>query len=145
MKNIRKRAIFLGLSLIALTLGIIIYLFVVQDNRYYYMAASYLYLPQITVKNPYLKLFLCWYSADLLWAVAFTFCNQMIFLLEGKKIAYLLLTNLLGILYEIFQFLNPLYGTFDINDILIYVCGNLFSILLILIINRKTKKENFYE
>ena len=78
------------------------------------------------------------YGADLLWSVSFTLIIQIIAWAERKRLMWLVLCSLLGVVYELLQFFNLTTGTADLMDVIVYILGSLTAILII-------KGGKFYE
>lgn len=81
---------------------------------------------------------------DLLWVFGFT--SVMIVIWKNYKskikVFYIVLPLLIGISSELIQFYNPIYGTFDFNDIVCYILGTIMSIIILKTINQpKNEKQ----
>ena len=107
----RKRIV---LSIVALILGIIVYL---------------LYSNNVVIENNTISAFIRNYIPDFLWTISFYFlCINL-----SKKITqkYFLVTSLyalaLGVIIELMQLLNIINGTFDVFDIATYLVAILFA------------------
>ena len=71
------------------------------------------------------------WAADFLWMVAFTLFVQAILYLRKKSQKKLVLCALLGLVYEALQFFGVIIGVADVGDIIAYVLGSLFALLII--------------
>ena len=110
MKN--KKVILGFISLGLLLLGLIFYLLLNEDA----------FVSKIVLRN---------FGADFLWSVSFTMIIQIILWLDKKKTFFLLFCSLLGIIYELMQCFGVAAGTADILDMIVYVMGSLFAIIII--------------
>ena len=89
-------------------------------------------LPDVVLSDTFALKLLKGYGADFLWATSFALIIQAILWLRKKSIWYLLFCSVLGIFYELLQFLKITNGTADMLDILIYVIGSAFGIIILL-------------
>ena len=128
------------ISAVTLVMGLIVYLFFNQATYLSLFFLSIMDLPKIKLDNSVFNELVNSFLADFLWSVAFTFAIQGLLELKGRNIFYLGLTSLLGVAVELLQLLNYINGVFDYYDIVVYVAGSIFSIMII-IMGRK-KHEN---
>ena len=132
-----ERKKYLLFSTVSLALGLIVYLFFNQNTYISRMISSVIDLPCIHLKNRYIESFIHSFLADFLWSVSATFAIQYIVELKGRKILLLGFTAVLGLTVELLQKFNIMSGVFDFYDIITYIIGSFFSILIILL-GRKT-------
>ena len=92
----------------------------------------YIVLPELKYSSGLYAKIIRSYGADFLWSVAFTEIVQAILCLKKDRIWLLLACSILGIAYEIMQLVGIANGTADIMDIIVYLCGSAFGILIIL-------------
>ena len=128
MRN--KKVILIIISVVLLLLGLLLYLLLNQEA--YVSKAILAVIPiQITIaENIFVKI-LKGYAADLLWSVSFTMIVQFIVWSEKKKVKYLILCCLLGIVYELMQYFRITSGIADIVDVIVYILGSLLAIIII--------------
>lgn len=128
MRN--KKVILIIISVVLLLLGLLLYLLLNQEA--YVSKAILAVIPiQITIaENIFVKI-LKGYAADLLWSVSFTMIVQFIVWSEKKKVKYLVLCCLLGIVYELMQYFRITSGIADIVDVIVYILGSLLAIIII--------------
>lgn len=122
--------ILFSLGIVILFSGLLLYLLF---NRKAYVSSLLLrYVPiqEITVENPLVRI-LRGYGADMLWSAAFTMIIQFIVWLPKKKLVLLSFCSLLGVIYELLQNIGFVTGKADIGDVIVYLLGSLFAILII--------------
>ena len=112
-------------------LGLIIYLLFNKNTLIARFICSFLPIPNMRMPNGLLIDAIKGYGADYLWSIAFVLTIQSILALDRKKLWLLLLCSLLGILYEILQFIGVIYGTADILDVFVYFGGSLSGAFII--------------
>lgn len=126
----RRKVIVLIISIVLLVLGLLLYLLL---NREAFVSRILLKIfpIQINFSESFGIKILRGYGADFLWSVSFTLIIQLIVWAEKKSLGLLLFCSLLGILYEIMQCFGITTGTADIVDVIVYILGSLFAILII--------------
>lgn len=128
MRN--KKVILIIISIVLLFLGLLLYLLLNQET--YVSKAILTVIPiRITIAENIFVRILKGYAADLLWSASFTMIIQFIVWFEKKKIKYLILCCLLGIVYELMQFFRITSGIADIVDVIVYILGSLLAIIII--------------
>ena len=126
----RRKVVVLIISIVLLVLGLLLYLLL---NREAFVSRILLKIIPIQIEfseNIGTKI-LRGYGADFLWSVSFTMIIHLIIWTEKKSLGFLLFCSLLGILYEIMQCFGITTGTADIVDVIVYILGSLFAILII--------------
>ena len=128
MRN--KKVILIIISIVLLFLGLLLYLLLNQET--YVSKAILTVIPiRITIAENIFVRILKGYAADLLWSASFTMIIQFIVWFEKKKIKYLILCCLLGIVYELMQYFRITSGIADIVDVIVYILGSLLAIIII--------------
>ena len=118
--------------IIMMFLGLVVYIFFNKTAFISRLIDNIFPTPTIHFPESFFVNIIRGYAADFLWSAAFTLVIQAILEINKKRIWYLLFCSLLGILYELLQFLGVATGSADIWDILTYLCGSAFGILIIL-------------
>ena len=131
MKN-KKKILLVFISLILIIGGLCLYLLLNRDAFITKIINSVVALPDVVFSDTFALKLLKGYGADFLWATSFALIIQAILWLRKKSIWYLLFCSVLGIFYELLQFLKITNGTADMLDILIYVIGSAFGIIILL-------------
>ena len=102
------------ISVIVLCIGIIIYILFKFD---------------VLNKSNIILAFIRNYLLDGLWAMSFSFA--IVYFFKKKKKKYLLITSLyvilMGIIFEVLQFVHFVNGTFDYIDIMTYIIFAIIS------------------
>lgn len=127
---IKKRTLIrLGSCLIILMIGAGVY--VVYNPKTLFLTCLGVNLPYLVNSSRSLvSTMISSYLADYLWAVSFTMIIQSIMDLKREWICLLLLCPLLGVIFEVMQYLNWVSGTSDILDVLVYYLGSLTVIMM---------------
>lgn len=127
---IKKRTLIrLGSCLIILMIGAGVY--VVYNPKALFLTCLGVNLPYLVNSSRSLvSTMISSYLADYLWAVSFTMIIQSIMDLKREWICLLLLCPLLGVFFEVMQYLNWVSGTSDILDVLVYYLGSLTVIMM---------------
>lgn len=127
---IKKRTLIrLGSCLIILMIGAGVY--VVYNPKALFLTCLGVNLPYLVNSSRSLvSTMISSYLADYLWAVSFTMIIQSIMDLKREWICLLLLCPLLGVIFEVMQYLNWMSGTSDILDVLVYYLGSLTVIMM---------------
>lgn len=127
---IKKRTLIrLGSCLIILMIGVGVY--VVYNPKALFLTCLGVNLPYLVNSSRSLvSTMISSYLADYLWAVSFTMIIQSIMDLKREWICLLLLCPLLGVIFEVMQYLNWVSGTSDILDVLVYYLGSLTVIMM---------------
>jgi len=127
---IKKRTLIrLGSCLIILMIGAGVY--VVYNPKALFLTCLGVNLPYLVNSSRSLvSTMISSYLADYLWAVSFTMIIQSIMDLKREWICLLLLCPLLGVIFEVMQYLNWVSGTSDILDVLVYYLGSLTVIMM---------------
>ena len=129
MKN--KKVILGFISLGLLLLGLIFYLLLNEDAFVSKIVFDIIPIQSFSESNNAFVKVLRNFGADFLWSVSFTMIIQIILWLDKKKTFFLLFCSLLGIIYELMQCFGVAAGTADILDMIVYVMGSLFAIIII--------------
>ena len=128
----KKKILLVFISLILIIGGLCLYLLLNRDAFITKIINSVVALPDVVLSDTFALKLLKGYGADFLWATSFALIIQAILWLRKKSIWYLLFCSVLGIFYELLQFLKITNGTADMLDILIYVIGSPFGIIILL-------------
>lgn len=126
-----KRIYLILISFFLILFGLLIYLFFNKNTLITQLITIFVKIPQVNYEDGLLIKIVRNYGADFLWASSFTVIIQSILFLQKKMIWWLLLCALLGVTYEIAQYFGIVNGTPDIVDILVYLLGTLFGIIII--------------
>lgn len=123
------RAKYVLKSALALAFGAGIYILMNRDIIAFSGNVSFDFMPDFSYLSGTLpgKLAICW-GADLLWAMALTYCVQAVMDFGRSECRYLLLCILPGVLFEILQLTGFAAGTADFADIAAYSAGTLLAI-----------------
>ena len=126
------RIILIVISIVMMFMGAIIYLFF--NHTAYFVGVIDPFIPPIPLMNQdgMAGIIIRNFGADFLWSAAFTLTLQAILYLKRNKIRFLLLSSMLGGLYELMQFLGVINGTADIADLIIYFAGCILGIIIII-------------
>lgn len=127
----KKRVILGCLALGMLLLGLILYLLLNKDAIISKVMHNYFSIKSTYYSDNVLIILLRNYGADLLWSASFTLIVQSIILFDKKRSYLLLLSNLLGVIYELMQRFGIATGTADILDVIVYIIGSLLAIIII--------------
>lgn len=127
-----KKILLIIISIILLFLGLCFYF--VFNRSAYISQLLFSIIPSFSAEHSdgFIVNLLRDYGADLLWSTAFVLLIQAILYLKRKNIWYLMACSVLGILYELMQFVGIANGTGDIIDTFIYISGSAFGILIIM-------------
>lgn len=128
----KRKILLIAISIDLLIVGFIFYLLFNREARIANLFYKYIHLspPNLTI-HPDLERFFRCYGADFLWSTAFTLTIQFILWLRKEKTYLLIFSCLLGIIYEIAQYFHWTVGSADMYDVLVYVLGSIFAIILI--------------
>ncbi len=129
MKNKKIKLMIFSIS--ALFLGLLLYLLFNKDAFISKSILRIIPIPTISRRDIVLINVLRNYGADFLWSVAFTMTVQIIVWTKKKKTIFLLFGCLLGVVYELMQCFGLTPGTADIVDVIVYILGSLFAIIII--------------
>lgn len=133
-----KRLVSASISLVFLAIGLVSYYISNRTILHLEPISSYSLSQILSGINPFLLRVLNGYVADLCWSAAFPLALQSFLCLKGKHQLWLLLSVLLGVIYEFLQMKGVCPGTSDPLDVLVYILGTLISLVLIHIIWRET-------
>ena len=127
----KRKWILLVISTVLLVLGLLLYLLF---NREAFISRVFLEIIPIHISfnDSFGIRILRGVGADFLWSVSFALIVQAIVWIEKKKTGLLVFCSLLGIVYELMQCFGITPGTADIVDVIVYILGSLFAILIIL-------------
>ena len=114
-----------------LFIGILLYMLLNRNVLVSAVLLRVLPLQQIVSENLIVRI-VRGYGADMLWSASFTMIIQFIVWFPKKKTALLINCSLLGITYEILQYIGFVNGVADPIDAVVYIFGSLFAILIIL-------------
>ena len=114
----KKKILLVFISLILIIGGLCLYLLLNRDAFITKIINSVVALPDVVLSDTFALKLLKGYGADFLWATSFALIIQAILWLRKKSIWYLLFCSVLGIFYELLQFLKITNGTADMLDIL---------------------------
>jgi len=137
-----KREHCIIVCIVAMLLGIYIYIFLSDTPDIFSEFQSYIKFTKYKISNPIIDTFIQCYSADLLWSISFTFIVQAIVMLPKEKIYLLLLTPTLGVAVEISQLFHIIRGVYDICDIGVYIIGSIISTLIIYLGGKRNELQS---
>lgn len=126
-----KRIILATISVSSLILGTLLYLFLNKEAYVSKLILTIVSVKDINYKSNIVLKILKNYGADFLWSVSFAFVVQMILWLRKRRVILLIFCSLLGIVYELMQCSGVISGTADIVDVIVYILGSLFAIIII--------------
>ena len=126
-----KRIKLIYISVFLLLLGLSLYLLFNRSAFVAEVISSIITLPDVSPSG-LAAVLLRNYGADLLWSVSFTFTIQAILWLKRDNLLFLQVCCLLGVVYELLQFIGIANGTPDIVDLIVYIVGSAFGIIIII-------------
>ena len=129
---IKKKILLALISFLLLLVGLLLYMVFNRDT--YVSSFIVMRIPFSINYHPtgVISDILRGYGADFLWTSALTIAVQAILYLKKSTIWLLLFCSSLGVLFELLQFLKVTNGTADVIDVIIYVMGSAFGIIMIL-------------
>lgn len=127
----KKKIILFSDSVATLFLGLLLYLLFNRNAYVSTVLLRVISVPEISSENFLIKL-LRGYGADLFWSSSFTLIIQIIVWFPKKKLPLLLFCSLLGVLYELLQYVGLVTGIADIGDVIVYIFGSLLALSIIL-------------
>jgi len=132
MTEKKKRMLLIIISIILMIIGTILYVLFNRNVWVTQLIFSLITIPDLIIHESFPVEAIRNYGADLLWSTAFTVMTQSILWKKRKDLWILLFCCLLGTIYELMQLIGVAKGTADYSDVLIYLCGSLVGILIIL-------------
>jgi hypothetical protein len=137
----KKHGLSLILILLSLILGTLIYFVTRSDsvllNHWLVQMddGRFIRLFQNSISNANIPDWIIYSLPDALWMLAFMMTVLLIwdFQINSKSIQWVLLAGSAGVLYEIFQGINLIPGTFDFADLLFLIFGAVVPISIIFI------------
>ncbi|MBR1649539.1 MAG: hypothetical protein IJ691_00050 [Lachnospiraceae bacterium] len=127
-----KRIILVLLSTVLILAGVSIYLLLNKTALLSKAIFSFVTPVNLDIgDSPFIKV-INNFGADFLWSMGFSLAIQSVLFLRRKRVWLLLLCSVLGIVYELLQFLEIANGTADTIDVIVYIIGCTFGILFIL-------------
>ena len=127
----KNKVILIIICIVLLLMGLLLYLLFNQDAYISKTIYEVVPIPTIAGKSLAISIFRS-FGADLLWSIALVLAIQVALGLKKKQIWLLMLCSLLGVAYELMQFLGIANGTADILDVLIYIAGSFIGVSIII-------------